>query len=42
MRVSIPGIEKKAYFDSYFDSLGKGTDVHSVLLTNFRDTTTKE
>ena len=31
MRAGIPGIEKEAYFGSYYDSLEKGTDVHSVL-----------
>ena len=30
MREGILGIEKEAYFSSYFDSLGKGTEVHSV------------
>ena len=27
----IPGIEKEAYYSSYYDSPGKGTEVHSVL-----------
>ena len=31
MRAEILGIEKEAYFGSYSDSPGKGTDVHSVM-----------
>ena len=31
MREGILGIEKEAYFSSYSDSPGKGTEVHSVL-----------
>ena len=31
MRAGIPGIEKEAYLGYYSDSLGNGTDVHSVL-----------
>ena len=31
MGVSVPGIEKEAYFSPYSDSPGKGTEVHSVL-----------
>ena len=31
MREGILGIEKEAYYSSYFDSPGKGTEVHSVL-----------
>ena len=31
MQAGIPRIEKEAYFDSYYDSPGKGTNVHSVL-----------
>ena len=31
MRGGIPGIEEKAYYSSYLDSLGQGTGVHSVL-----------
>ena len=31
MWVSVPGIEKEAYFSSYSNSPGKGTKVHSVL-----------
>ena len=31
MREGIPGVEKEAYFSSYLDSPGQGTEVHSVL-----------
>ena len=31
MLEGIPGIEKKAYFSPYYDSLGKGIEVHNVL-----------
>ena len=31
MREGIPDTEEEAYFSSYSDSLGKGTEVHSVL-----------
>ena len=31
MREGIQGIEKEAYFSSYYDSPGIGTEVHSVL-----------
>ena len=31
MREGIPGVEKEAYFSSYFDSPEKGTEVHCVL-----------
>ena len=31
MRGGIPGVKEETYFSSYFDSLGQGTGVHSVL-----------
>ena len=31
MRGGISGVEEEAYFNSYLDSLGQGTEVHSVL-----------
>ena len=31
MLKGIPGIEKEAYFTSFSDSPGKGTEVHDVL-----------
>ena len=31
MREGIPGIEKEAYFGSYYDNSSNGTKVHSVL-----------
>ena len=31
MRGGIPGVEEKAYFNSYLDSPEQGTGVHSVL-----------
>ena len=31
MREGIPGVEEEAYFNPYFDSPEKGTEVHSVL-----------
>ena len=31
MRGGIPGVEEEAYYNSYHDSLGQGTGVHSVL-----------
>ena len=31
MREGILGIEEEAYFSSYYDSPGEGTEVHNVL-----------
>ena len=31
MRVGILGIKEEAYYSSYLDSSGQGTEVHSVL-----------
>ena len=31
MQGGIPGVEEEAYFNSYPDSPGQGTGVHSVL-----------
>ena len=31
MGEGIPGVEEEAYFNSYLDSPGQGTGVHSVL-----------
>ena len=31
VREGILGIEEEAYYNSYFDSPGKGTEVHGVL-----------
>ena len=31
MRIGIPGFEEEAHYNSYFDSPGQGTGVHSVL-----------
>ena len=31
MREGIPRVEEEAYFSSYFDSPGKGIEVHYVL-----------
>ena len=31
MREGIPRIEEEAYFNSYYNSLGEGVEVHSVL-----------
>ena len=31
MQEDIPGVEEEAYFNSYIDSPGQGTGVHSVL-----------
>ena len=37
MREGIPGFKEEAYFSSYFDSPGKGIEVHSVVMPRRSD-----